>query len=177
MYIQLLQRKLTAIKEASPTINDFLINGFDLKYASDILNLYKFEFEGNTDYSVSNLFELYRMSVKCNSFSVFGLSLSEVQEYDEFYQIGSRESDPIILLKSTNEVAILDIENYEIIYYISKDFEMFLDLLPILILYDKIGYLGQKYNLEIKNITLEKIINLLVDAKYYTFFSFSINGR
>jgi hypothetical protein len=177
MSIQLLQQKLTLIKEASPTKEDFLNSGFDLNYATAIAQQYHFEFNEANNHSAESLFELYRMTVSSRQFSVFGLSLCEVEEEEDFYQIGNSDADLLILIKATQEIALLDIENGEIIAYIAKDFAMFLDLLPLLVLYDKIGYLGQKYTAEVKNKTVEKIIQLIVDPKYYSFFSFSINGR
>lgn len=87
--------------------------------------------------------------------------LTEIEEYEDFYKIGDIESDLLILIKSTEEIAILDHEHFEIRYYISENFDVFLDLIPILISYDKLGYLGKEYTTAIKNKTLEEIKKIL----------------
>lgn len=81
------------------------------------------------------------------------------------------------MIKETKEVVLLAEDRLEIIYYISQNFEKLLDLLPILISYEKIGFLGERYTTEIKNQTLKQIKELLLEKKYFSFFSESIIGK
>jgi hypothetical protein len=175
-----LQNKISKIYNVSPNVNDFLNKGFDMKYSLAMEKNYKIEFT-----IPENIYELdfstyYKNFIKFNSFTVFGLRLhqmEESEEFEDFYVIGRRESDLIILFKSTNEIAIFDKYNEEILYYIAKNLEMLFDLLPILIEYDKIGYLDQKYTEEIKNETLSKIKDLITEKKFYSFYKYSITGE
>ncbi|WP_396148964.1 hypothetical protein [Flavobacterium sp.] len=172
-----LEQKIAKINSLIPKLDDFLQNGFDNDYAQAFISDYILEFKKECNETEIELFELFKLNVKYKRFSIFGsMMLTEFEEYEEFYKIGNLESDLLILIKSTKEIAILDHEHFEIRDYISKNFEVFLDLIPVLISYDKLGYLGEKYTIDIKVKTLKEIKKILKSEKYYSFFSYSLMG-
>lgn len=173
-----LEQKIAKINSVTPKLDDFLQNGFDINYAQAFISDYILEYKKECNETQIELFELFKLNVKYKRFSIIGnIMLTEIEEYEDFYKIGDIESDLLILIKSTEEIAILDHEHFEIRHHISENFEVFLDLIPILISYNKIGYLGQEYTIEIKIKTLEEIKKLLKSEKYYSFFSFSLMGE
>ncbi|RXR35548.1 hypothetical protein EQG68_01225 [Flavobacterium piscinae] len=173
-----LEQKIAIINSVTPNLDDFLQNGFDNDYAQAFISEYILEYKKQCNETEVELFELFKLNVRYKRFSIIGnLMLTEIVEYEDFYKIGNLERDFLILIKSTEEIAIIDHENFEIRYYISENFEVFLDLIPVLISYDKLGYLGVKYTMDIKIKTLEKIKKIVKSEKYYFFFSYSLMGE
>ncbi|MDR6763975.1 putative restriction endonuclease [Flavobacterium sp. 2755] len=115
--------------------------------------------------------EQFNTNVNFKNFSFFGFTLKNHEDHKDFVSIGFRDSELLIVIKETNEIALLDGESFEVVNYISKDFESFLDLISILVSYDKIGFLGDSYTSEIKSETLTKIKESLSVQKYFSFFS------
>ncbi|UPQ77816.1 hypothetical protein M0M57_09250 [Flavobacterium azooxidireducens] len=173
-----LEQKIAKINSVTPKLDDFLQNGFDINYAQAFISDYILEYKKQCNETEVELFELFKLNVQYKRFSIIGnIMLTEIEEYEDFYKIGHHESDLIILIKSTEEIAILDHEDFEIREFISENFEVFLDLIPILISYDKLGYLGKEYTTDIKNKTLEEVKKILKSEKYYSFFSYSLMGE
>lgn len=177
MQYNLLEQKIAKINSVTPKLDDFLQNGFDKDYAQAFISDYILEYKKQCNETEVELFELFKLNVQYKRFSIIGnIMLTEIEEYEDFYKIGNLENDLLILIKSTKEIAILDHEHFEIRDYISKNFEVFLDLIPILISYDKLGYLGEKYTMALKIKTIEEIKKVLKNEKYYSFFSYSLMG-
>jgi hypothetical protein len=178
MQHNLLEQKIAKINSVTPKLDDFLQNGFDKDYTQAFISDYILEYKKECNETEVELFELFKLNVQYKRFSIFGsMMLTEFEEYEDFYEIGNLESDLLILIKSTKEIAILDHERFEIRNYISENFEVFLDLIPVLISYDKLGYLGKEYSTDIKNKTLGEIKKILKSEKYYSFFSYTLMGE
>jgi hypothetical protein len=166
----LLKEKIEQIKKSCPTIEDFIKKGFDKEYSEEIANDFRIELNNEVSHENGELFELFNINVNFKNFCVFGFKFIQYEEYQEFFHIGFLEADYIIFIKSTKEIAVLDYMSSEINFFLAKKFDVFLDLLPILIDYDKIGYLGENYTNQIKEETIIEIKVLLEDRKYYSFF-------
>lgn len=171
MDIELLKNKIAAIQNVIPTLNDFLEKGFDKDYATQISADYSINLK--EDFIIDSTFsylDFFNYNVKMN-LCFLGFQLLEQENYQDFTVIGNRDSDLLILIKKTNEIAIYDQYSSDIIAYIAKDFEMFLNLLPVLISYDKVGFLGEEYSTNLKKNTFDKIEEVLKSKKYYSFFN------
>lgn len=175
MNTELVKSKIVAIQNVIPSINEFLEKGFDKDYATQILADYSIILNENIILeSKISFLDFFNKNVKLN-LSFFGFSLSEQEDFEDFTVIGNRDSDSIIVIKKTNEIALFDQYNSEILGYLAEDFEMFLDLIPVLISYDKLGYLGEEYSTSLKKNTLKKLKEILKSKKYYSFFDQSIS--
>ncbi|SEP21266.1 hypothetical protein SAMN05444671_0320 [Flavobacterium sp. CF108] len=172
-----LKTKIDAIKNVCPTIEDFLKKGFDQDYAEQISSDFSISIKPNAVFLENAvLLEQFNKNVNFKNFSFLGFTLKNHEDHKDFVSIGFRDSELLIVIKETNEIALLDEENFEIMNYISKDFESFLDLISILVSYDKVGFLGDSYTSEIKSETLNKVREILSDQKYFSFFSETIVG-
>ncbi len=168
-----LEEKINAIIEATPKESEFLERGFDKAYSKEILNDYTIKIFKEID-QTSDLLKQFRESVIYKGFSVFGFWFTEITDSEKFTQIGSLDTDLIVVLKKTAEVVLIEKYSEKIVGYLAKDFSTFLDLLPELINYDKIGFLGENYTIEIKESLKEKLSELNED-KYYSFYKNRIN--
>ena len=168
--MNILKTKIDQIKNEIPSLKDFHQAGFDLDYANDIIKDFTIDLINEVPDNNNVTIKLFNDYVNFKTFSVFGFNFIEYEEYEDFYHIGFLDVDYIISIKATNEIAILNSENSEIEAFISKDFNSFLELMPVLVGYDKIGYLGGNYTPLIKSNTLEEIKQILSMEKYYSFF-------
>lgn len=164
------KNKLTIIDKSCPHLDDFLIKGFDKEYAETFVRMFKLNLKHEKIIPYDSLFEMFRHNINFSDFAVLGFDFIDFIEFDDFYQLGTIDVDLLVLLKSTNEIAIIDFYNFEISSLVSDSFDSFINLLPILISYDKIGFLGGSYTDEIKNQIKISIKNIISDSKYYSYF-------
>jgi len=171
---ELLISKIKNIQIVAPTIDDFLNRDFDMDYAKEISKDFTICLKDSIQEGPNkSLTELFNQNVKFIGFTFFGFYFCEFEEYEDFIQIGNRDSDIIIIIKQTDEIALLNTETNEIISFLAKNFVELLDIIPILISYDKIGILGETYTDEIKKQTLANLKKSL-EKKYFKFYEFTL---
>ncbi len=167
--------KMNEIKSQIPVVKDFVNKGFDDDYANAILNEYQFELCNDVKgQNQSSFLSQLINNVKFNNFTFFGLSLSEFKEYEDYVLIGFRDVENLIILKETGEVALVDELFSDILYLISPNIETFIDIIPVLIKYDLMGYFGEKYTVEKKMKTYAELETLISDDKYLFFYKYSL---
>ena len=171
---ELLISKIKNIQNVAPTIDDFLNRDFDMDYAKEISKDFTICLKDNIqEVPNKSLTELFNQNVKFKGFNFFGFYFCEFVEYKDVIQIGNRDSDIIIIIKQTDEIALLNTDTNEIISFLAKNFAELLDIIPILISYDKIGFLGETYTDEIKKQTLADLKKCL-EKKYIKFYEFTL---
>ncbi len=117
------------------------------------------------------------VNVNSKTFQCFGFSFIPKLETDDKYNYFGR-LDSYFLAEDKLNSEILIVDRYDSFpkkkYTIAPNFKSFLELLPILLEYDKYGYIGVSYTDSKKKEVLSKIKNHLHKRKYYSFFKESI---
>ena len=168
--IEILKAKIEKIVNACPTTNDFINEGFDLDYAKAISSDFNIGLKNNLEVGINDdLATLFNKNGEFRNFSFFGLSLNDFEEYEEFTTIGSQDVDFIAILKKTGEVVLVNEDPFEIAFYLANSFGEFLDIIPILVSYTKVGFLGGEYTPEFKKEITNSLENIL-QTKYFNFY-------
>lgn len=173
MDLDLFYKKL---QDCIPSIEDLEMAGYDSEVAETLRNDFVISLKGNSIVNTKSTVNSFFQSFNTRGFCVFNISfLKDLEIHMEYIRFGRMNDFDLIIVNETKEVILYDSITDDVISKISESFEDFINIIPLLINYEKRGYLNLPYSRDIKDILIIELKRILKHEEYYKYFFQTIN--